>query len=251
MNRSRDIPWGQLLAEGAAIVVSILLAFWIDAWWQTSQERERELVVLQALLDDLVAIRQRVDNQRLYNEAILAATTTLLQAAANTDNDIDQAEMDELLGDIVWFNGPSTWDSATMDLLVSAGDLAGLSNPKLVTALASLHDRLGGARDRYENDEEFYRTSLIPFLRQRASLLQILSGLEHAPGKPEWTYEFPVIDTVEVRDHRELLSDNEFQGLLAAKIDVQHDILRYSLSDLDDDLDTVILMLRTELGEDN
>ena len=53
----------------------------------------------------------------------------------------------------------------------------------------------------------------------------------------------------DIRDHCDLLSDNEFQRLLAAKIDVQHGILRYSLADLDDDLDEVILMLQAEMDE--
>ena len=84
------------------------------------------------------------------------------------------------------------------------------------------------------------------FLRKRANLLQILSGIEHAPGKPGWTYDFPDIELAEIRDHRDLLRDSEFQGLLAAKIDIQHDILHYSLNHLDDDLDEVIVMLEAE-----
>ena len=249
MNRSNNIQWGRLAAEGAAIVVSILLAFWIDAWWQTSQERERELVVLQALLDDLVSIRQRVDSQREYNEAILAATTSLLQAAAGGEQDIEQQDVDLQLRDIVWYNAPSTWYSATMDLLVSAGDLAALSNPKLVTSLASLHDRLGSATDRYEIDEDFYRETLIPFLRKNANLPQILAKIEHAPGMPDWTYAFPDIEIANARDHRNLLTNSEFQGLLAAKIDIEHDILNYSINSLGGDLDVVIAMLEAELGE--
>jgi len=248
MVRTQNIQWGRLLAEGAAILVSILLAFWIDAWWQTSQERERELVVLQALLDDLIAIRQRVDNQREYNEAMLAATTSLLQASVS-GRDLEQEDTDALLRDVVWYNAPSTWYSATMDLLVSAGDLAALSNAELVTALASLHDRLGSASDRSGIDEVFYRETLIPFMQKRASLPQILSGIEHAPGMPDWSYDFPELEIATRRDHRDLLRDSEFQGLLAAKIDIVHDILQYSLGNLDDDLDEVILMLQSELGE--
>jgi hypothetical protein len=247
-NSSQDIPWGRLFAEGVAIVLSILLAFWIDAWWETAQQRERERIVLHALLDDLVSIRQRVDNQRKYNEAMLDATTSLLQASVS-GRDLEQDYMDALLRDVVWYNAPSTWYSATMDLLVSAGDLAALSNAELVTALASLHDRLGSAANRSEIDEVFYRETLIPFLRKRASLPQILSGIEHAPGMPDWLYDFPELEIAVRRDHRDLLRDSEFQGLLAAKIDIVHDILQYSLGNLGDDLDQVIVILQSELGE--
>ena len=65
---------------------------------------------------------------------------------------------------------------------------------------------------------------------------------------PKWTYEFPDIDFAEMRDHTSLLSDNEFQGLLAVKIDLQHDILKYTLEDLDDELQEVIVRLEANLG---
>jgi hypothetical protein len=38
----QDIPWKRLFVEGTAIVVSILLAFGIDAWWQDRQIRKEE-----------------------------------------------------------------------------------------------------------------------------------------------------------------------------------------------------------------
>ena len=53
----------------------------------------------------------------------------------------------------------------------------------------------------------------------------------------------------DTQDHSHLLSNNEFQGLMAAKIDLQHDILNYTLKDLDDDLDEVIIKLKANLDE--
>ena len=50
---ARKINWRILFAEGAAIVVSILFAFAIDAWWKDRLEGERlhnGLVNLQAEL---------------------------------------------------------------------------------------------------------------------------------------------------------------------------------------------------------
>ena len=37
----RGLPWFRLLAEAVLIVVSILAAFAIDAWWAQSQESEK------------------------------------------------------------------------------------------------------------------------------------------------------------------------------------------------------------------
>ena len=249
MDNDQLIPWRRFFTEGTVIVLSILLAFWIDAWWQETEERERELVVLQALLGDLQSMRGAFDRQRAYNEGILAATTKLLESGAGGDSVLDRDQVDDLLGDIVWYNASGVWESATMDLLVSAGDLATLSDIDLVRLLVPLHNRLKNAQARYKLDEAFYRDELVPFLVTNGNLPQILAGIDHAPGVPAWSYGFPEINIAVTRDHNELLSNTEFQGLLAAKIDLQHDILRYTLGNLDDDLDEVILVLKARLDQ--
>lgn len=248
MGQSLQISWPRVLIEAAAIVASILLAFWIDAWWDTTRDREREAVILSALLDDLQYMRKQVDSQRIYNEAILDATETLLRAGTR-GADLGAAEVDKLLGDVVWYNASSVWESATMNLLVSAGSLANLTDVRLIQKLAALHNRLKRARDRYVLDETFYRERMVPFLGREANLPQLLVGIEHAPGVPEWKYNFPKLEIAESIDHAKLLSNSEFLGLLAAKIDIQHDIINYSLESLDDDLDEVILLLQLNMGE--
>ena len=45
--------WKRFLAEVAAIVVSILLAFWIDAWWETSQDDQDRQILFSTLLAEL------------------------------------------------------------------------------------------------------------------------------------------------------------------------------------------------------
>jgi len=64
MNTVRDIPWPRILAEGAAIVVSILLAFWIQAWWDEYQEERQLHEILEALEEGFSG------NLSLINESI-------------------------------------------------------------------------------------------------------------------------------------------------------------------------------------
>ena len=249
METHRSMASRRFLVEGTVIVLSILLAFWIDAWWEESQDREREVMLLRALLDDVQAMRRGFDSQRSYNEAILDATQTLLVAGASRDTRLSPNEVDALLGNIVWYNTYTTWESASMDLLVSSGNLVDLSDLNLVQLLLSLHNRLENAQRRNRLDEAFYRDRLIPFLGTHANLPQILATIDHAPGVADWSYDFPDIDFADTTDHTPLLSDDEFLGLLAAKIDLQHDILNYSLSDLDERLDRVAQVLIANLGE--
>ena len=49
MTLFRKIPWPRILAEGVVIVVSILLAFWIDEWADERQKRDEEKKLLRAI----------------------------------------------------------------------------------------------------------------------------------------------------------------------------------------------------------
>ena len=57
MTLSQEIPWKRLTVEATAIVVSILLAFGIDAWWDERGERKAEVVLLERLLADFIDIQ--------------------------------------------------------------------------------------------------------------------------------------------------------------------------------------------------
>ena len=47
------IAWPRLLVEGLVIVVSILLAFAIDAWWEDRQEAEKARLQIERVVAEL------------------------------------------------------------------------------------------------------------------------------------------------------------------------------------------------------
>jgi hypothetical protein len=57
------IPWGQLTVEGIAIIVSILQAFWIDAWWDDRQNVDEEREILIGLETEFVDLKQHPTGQ--------------------------------------------------------------------------------------------------------------------------------------------------------------------------------------------
>ncbi|NIP23582.1 MAG: hypothetical protein GWN81_06000, partial [Phycisphaerae bacterium] len=57
----RNISWPRIFAEGVVIVVSILLALWIDTWWGERQERKLELDYLEALQKDFEETRENLE----------------------------------------------------------------------------------------------------------------------------------------------------------------------------------------------
>jgi hypothetical protein len=61
------VPWVRVVAEAVAIVVSILLAFGIQAWWDGLQDRARERLTLRSLVAATEANLQRVDSAIAYD----------------------------------------------------------------------------------------------------------------------------------------------------------------------------------------
>ena len=91
MNETQSIPWKRLSVEAAAIVVSILLAFAIDAWWDDRNERiegaeilgqflvtldediqglESKVAVFQKMIDGITEIVSHIENQRPYEDRL-------------------------------------------------------------------------------------------------------------------------------------------------------------------------------------
>ncbi|HSM03810.1 MAG TPA: hypothetical protein VK858_04285 [Longimicrobiales bacterium] len=66
--------------EAAVIVVSILLAFWIDAWWDSSQARRSEAVVLESIRGEAEQNRIDLDELLERSDAQLARINMFLSA---------------------------------------------------------------------------------------------------------------------------------------------------------------------------
>lgn len=60
MTDTQKLPWKRLIAEAAAIVLSILLAFAIDAWWEDRGDRRAEDLLLHRLKADFSEIQSAI-----------------------------------------------------------------------------------------------------------------------------------------------------------------------------------------------
>lgn len=62
-------PTRRWIVEGAVIVASILVAFSIDAWWETRQEREIERDAVAVLIRDLTSAEEQLADFDLFSES--------------------------------------------------------------------------------------------------------------------------------------------------------------------------------------
>jgi hypothetical protein len=226
MNQDQTIPWKRISAEGAAIVVSILLAFSIDAWWDTRQRQEDENQSLRSLLNELHTFREDLKwNDGLY-DAIRESAVTLLNASLNEEITISDDQIDLYLYDLSWTLNLSWYEVPTLEAFRNSDLFTELDDKDLQRDLAYLALGIEGIQNDVLRYERFLDNQWTPFLTENASLPQIYSASSRVPGYPG--EEYPVhLSTVSVsrkQSHQELLSSGQFQGLLQHAADLLADI---------------------------
>ncbi len=144
MTQPRDRSVKGLIVEGVAIVLSILLAFAIDAWWDERQERAEEKEVLESLYIEFEANRDEAAVVISNHERAIQSVATLM--------DLRQDEILALPADAVeemirFLANPRTFDAVrgSVDALTSSGKLGILRDRELREALTTFVNILDDA----------------------------------------------------------------------------------------------------------
>lgn len=86
------------------IVVSILMAFGIDAWWDDQQQRESERVALRGLQTDFAGYLERLAEVRASNLDRIEAGEALMASTGVLPVQVDEPELQALLGRVLVFH---------------------------------------------------------------------------------------------------------------------------------------------------
>ena len=171
---TRQIPWLRVFVEGTVIVASILLAFGIDAWWEGRQEEVRASEHLAALLDDVAANLQDVDEATRDTENVLAAARSArsLFASGWTDVPADSVLRLVILAAAIDVHQPVT---GAYDQLVSTGDMRLISRD-VRDALSIWQSALLEVTAYSErNVLDFRKTSLLPYWMEAVAVGEMVS----------------------------------------------------------------------------
>jgi len=135
---TRSIPWPRILAEGFAIVVSILLAFGIQAWWEGRQERALELKYVERLRADLEADTIRFNDIEVAFSIKVGVLRDLLRANGTP---LPVRDANELMArlDLSTYNAVTQISSATFHEMESSGALRLLDDVSLRNALTEYY----------------------------------------------------------------------------------------------------------------
>lgn len=127
MNKQRR--WRSAAIEGVVIVASILLAFWIDAWAESSEERRIEQHHFELLVRDLTQEIATLQDYISYTSARGAAADTLI-SLVRTDSAPRDSDLSGLLVRATQRRTVLPAQAAYKGLIAS-GDLALISDPIL------------------------------------------------------------------------------------------------------------------------
>lgn len=146
MAEPRSIPWTTISVEAVAVVMSILLAFAIDAWWTERKESEVEHVALLALRDDFMASREQLAT---VLQSLEAARTNYVRFESATVTELIEHDPDTNRQILTALVKNHTFDpvTATLDALANDGRLALISDARLLARLSHWQRNLDNLED--------------------------------------------------------------------------------------------------------
>lgn len=163
MAHDRRIFWFRIVAEGVVIVVSILLAFGIDAWWDGQQRHDEERQVLsqlaQGLRVDREEFQRRLDLHRDQEADVIALVDDLRIGPESG------AHIRDRLGSLFDWIGV-TANAAPYESLKSSGlDLIASENLRLAL-IRYYENSIGMVMNAWENDRDFVQDMALPYAHQ-------------------------------------------------------------------------------------
>jgi len=214
MTYPSQISYPRLFAEGTAIIISILLAFSIDAWWDDRQDRTQETELLLALKSEFQLNLLGIESALKYRNAASTSIDLLFEAAAGQSN-LEAQELDSLLGNLAW-SGVGELSTGVMDGALQSGNIRLLQNAEfraLLAGLPALYDLVFSIE---RSESLTFRDNLMPFLFENAYVPQIANSIEAMPGSGVNSdpARFPIAEKF---DHSGLLQNRKFLGIITLK----------------------------------
>lgn len=159
LNQSTREKTNWLLLEAALIVVSILLAFWIDAWWDGRKDEIEEREILVGLQVEFTDLRDRLDLWAQRNRTGIEMIDRFLSES------VSQMSLTEIEATFTYAILANVLDQGgALDALMSSGRLERISDRELRARLLKWPDWL---EDIHTNDlsaRGFGLHEIAPFL---------------------------------------------------------------------------------------
>lgn len=210
MENTKQIHWRRTILESVAIILSILLAFAIDASWDELKERSQEKTFLESLLSDFKETRSRIDESTRRHERFLDSASQLLsihgEGAPNVEPEVLEAQLSA-----IFFNWTSLFlPSGSRDALFASGDIEIIDNHKLRQMLAAWPSIVDDAKEDDVLISQDVMSNLAPYL-QRIVRTRNVARISN----PDAAKLIPRIESI---DYSAIWNDPQFENLITFRI---------------------------------
>jgi hypothetical protein len=173
-NKDTSLPWRRTMMESVAIILSILLAFAIDAGWDEYKERKQEKAFLVSLLSDFKETNSRIDESTAVHLKFIDSGRQLLSFYGTDTPIIEPEALEKLLCD-VFFDFTSLYlPSGSRDALFASGDIQIISNEKLRSMLAAWPTIVDDASEDDSLTAYDVMNNMAPYLRSKVRTRNIM-----------------------------------------------------------------------------
>ena len=242
MTEPLAINWKRIAVEAMAIVVSILLAFAIDAWWDDRQERIEEREVLLGLKSEFSRYRDDLAISIEIHANALLSTSEFVVATRRGSWDSEVHNFDLAFADI--FDAKShDYGGGILDALISSGRLEIISDNDLRVKLATWNEVFDEIRDDEVRNIKFITDRVDPYLLRWH--IPISRAIELCCSFTKWP-----LPTRSVTDDPDalsrLLTDPEFAVMVEMRhTDFSHMALEYenAIREMDEILGAIDMSL--------
>lgn len=230
--------WGSAFRDMVLIVASILIAFSLDAWWDSRRILDEERAALSAVREDFRAARQELDSVLVRNDRVIEAAGIALgltpESVTKLDPDSAHVLMRYAYGGGLTFDPPS----GALQALLYAGTLGDIRSHELAAELSAWP----GLMDEIDEDQVFIIDSFnrLQEMRVRTGTMEqamIHRGLLAGPA---------TMSQIEILTA--MLADPQDRGDLALHVGAVQG-LQDELGDVDRRLDALLEQLDAELGD--
>jgi hypothetical protein len=233
----------KLALEGAVVVISILTAFALDAWWndrQLQQETAEDLAIVQfELIENIRLIRVTME----IIDQVLAANNVLIDKLLSQP-DSAMVEIDDTT---VWwgiFNNPTLDLSfGATDAWIADGRLGALGSPILRQRLASVRGKVADVVEEQQIAREISVREIYPLIKDEIGDIELIQEIVSAGLQARQRTSVQVISgsgTIAVPN------SNALRFLLRAR-SLWYEASMYETRDFQTELEEILLLLQEEM----
>jgi len=235
-SRAKQIPWMRVLVEGMVIVVSILLALALDAWWDGVKEGEAGREYLVALRGELEVVRAELRTDQEARTRRFETMGALLSNIAS-QRPASPDSVTTLLGSL-WGSVRLNPPSAVYDDLQATGSL--VTSRAIRGELLQYRQRLSRLMWQEERLQDTWETELRPYL---VAQTDVLRHIPRTYGVSDDWLPIPIHES----GYETILRDRTFQNLLLVRL------RRLSLAMVNGDtllegVDRLLALIEQEVG---